>query len=315
MAKKTIAVIGATGAQGGGLVEAILADRSGEFAARAITRKPDGEKGRELAARGAEVVAGDLDDQASLERAFEGAHGVFGVTNFWEHFSPERELVQASAIARATKKAGVAHVVWSTLEDTRKDLPLEDPRLPVLGGQYNVPHFDAKGEADAVFAAEGAPTSYLLAAWYWDNMIGFGMGPKPNEQGELTLSLPLGGIKLPGIAAADIGGCALGVFRRGPKAAGERFGIAGEVLSGGEMAAEFAKRLGRAVGFFDVPFDVYRGLGFPGAEDLGNMFQYQAIRGDAFLASRDPRLSRELHPGLQSFSAWLGDNLARIPLD
>ena len=314
MAKKTIAVIGATGAQGGGLVEAILADRSGEFAVRAITRKPDGEKGRELAARGAEVVAGDLDDQDSLERAFEGAHGVFGVTNFWEHFSPERELVQATAIARASKKAGVAHVVWSTLEDTRKDLPLDDPRMPVLGGRYNVPHFDAKGEADAVFAAEGAPTSFLLAAFYWDNFIGFGMGPKPNDAGELTLSLPLGGARLPGIAAGDIGACALGVFRRGPAAAGERFGIAGDVLSGEEMAAEFARRLDRPVGFSDVPFDVFRGLGFPGAEDLGNMFQYQAIRGEAFLASRDPALARELHPGLLDFPTWLERNLEKIPI-
>jgi uncharacterized protein YbjT (DUF2867 family) len=312
--KKKIAVIGATGAQGGGLVRAILEDPRHQFAVRAVTRKPDSEKARALAAAGAEVVAGDADEEASLERAFAGAHGVFCVTNFWEHFSPERELAQATAMARATRKAGVAHVVWSTLEDTRQAVPLDDPRMPVLREKYNVPHFDAKGEADAVFAAEAAPTSYLLAAFYWDNFIGFGMGPKPDETGLLTLSLPLGGVALPGIGSGDIGGCAFGVFQRGPGAAGQRFGIAGQSLTGSEMALEFGKAIGRPVRFQDVPFDVYRGLGFPGADDLGNMFQFQAILGDAFLASRDAEVARALNPKLQDFAMWLGANVQKIPL-
>src|SRR5215217_5577263 len=122
--QQVIAVIGATGAQGGALVRAILADKSGGFAARAITRHVDSDKGKALAAQGAEVVAADLDDQASLERAFAGAYGVFGLTNFWEHFSPEKELAQAANIARAAKAAGAQHVIWSTLEDTRRWVPL-----------------------------------------------------------------------------------------------------------------------------------------------------------------------------------------------
>src|SRR5689334_7782961 len=111
--KKIIAVMGATGSQGGGLVRAILAHPEHGFTARAITRKPDSDKARALAAKGAEVVAGDADDPPSLERAFAGAHGAFVVTNFWEHLSPERELDQAAAMARATRAADVAHVVWS----------------------------------------------------------------------------------------------------------------------------------------------------------------------------------------------------------
>ena len=154
--KKTIAVIGATEAQGGGVVRAILTDPERRFAVRAITRKTDSDKARALAAAGAEVVAGDADAPASLEHAFAGAHGAFLVTNFWEHFSAERELKQAAAMARATKAAGVAHVVWSTLEDTRLSFPLDDPRLKTLQGKYKVPHFDAKGEADAIFATEAA---------------------------------------------------------------------------------------------------------------------------------------------------------------
>ena len=312
--KKIIAVMGSTGAQGGGLVRSILSDPNGPFAARAITRKPDSDKARALAALGVEVVAGDTDDAPSLERAFAGAHGAFCVTNFWEHFSVEREGIQAAAMARASKKAGVQHVVWSTLEDTRKHVPLDDTRLPTLQGKYKVPHFDGKGESDHFFANEGAPTSYLLAAFYWENFIHFGSGPRVGSDGDLVLALPLGGVKLPGIAAADIGRCAHGIFRRGSAAIGQKFGISGENLSGEEMAARMARALGRKVNFQDVPFDVYRGLGFPGAEDLGNMFQYQAIMGDEFQRVRDPELSRSLNPELLTFDAWLATNAGSIPI-
>jgi len=315
MAKKTIAVIGATGAQGGGLVRAILADPAGEFGVRAITRTPDSEKARALAAAGAEVVAGDVDEPQSLVGAFECAFGAFCITNFWEHTSPERELAQATALARATKLAGVSHVVWSTLEDTRQTIPLEDPRMPVLRGKYNVPHFDAKGEADEVFEREAAPTSYMMAAFYWDNFLYFGMAPRPNEQGDLVLALPLGGAKLPGIAASDIGKCAYGIFKRGPAAAGQRFGIAGDVLSGAEMAAAFGRVLGREVTFYDIPFDVYRAFDFPGADDLGNMFHYQALHGDAFLDARDVELARALNPEIQDFATWLAAHASQLAAD
>src|SRR5262245_51888672 len=230
MSDKIIAILGATGTQGGGLVRAILADPERRFTARAITRKPDSDKGRALAVAGAEVVAGDADDPASLERALAGAHGAFLVTNFWEHLSPERAFKQAAAMARATRTAGVAHAVWSTLEDTRLSFPLDDPRLKTLQGKYKVPHFDAKGEADPIFAAEAAPTSYLMVAFYWENFIYFGQGPRKGPDGNLVLALPLGGGKLPGIATEDIGKCAYGIFKRGPEAAGQRFGVSGEVL-------------------------------------------------------------------------------------
>ena len=312
--KKVIAVMGATGAQGGGLVRSIVADKSGAFAVRAITRKPDSDKAKALSALGVEVVAGDADDAPSIERAFQGAHGAFCVTNFWEHFSAEREGAQAAAMARASKKAGLQHVVWSTLEDTRKRVPLSDTRLPTLQGKYKVPHFDGKGESDHFFADEGAPTSYLLAAFYWDNFIHFGAGPRAGSDGDLVLAMPLGGVKLPGIAAEDIGKCAHGIFRRGQAAIGQRFGISGENLSGDEMAAKMARALGRKVHFQDVPFDVYRGLGFPGAEDMGNMYQYQAILGDEFLRDRGPSLSRSLNPELMTFDAWLAANASRIPI-
>lgn len=312
--KKIIAVVGATGAQGGGLVRAILADKSGDYSVRAITRKPDSEKGKALAAAGATVVAGDADNPATLDAAFAGAHGVFVVTNFWEHFSAERELEQAAAMARATRRAGNAHVVWSTLEDTRQWIPLSDPRVPNLHDKYKVAHFDAKGEADPIFASEAAPTSYLVTSFYWDNFIHFGMGPRRGEDGKLGIAWAAGGAPLPGIAAADIGACAYGVFQRGPGAAGQRFGICGEVLTGEQMAAGMAKHLGEPVTFTDIPFEVYRNLGFPGAEDMSNMFQVQSLFSREFVANRSVELSRTLHPGLQNFDTWLSRNIRQIPI-
>ncbi len=312
--KKIIAIVGATGAQGGGLAHAIAADPNGPFAARAITRHPDSDKAAALKALGVEVVAGDADDPASLDQAFAGAHGAFCVTNFWEHLSVDREGAQASAMARATRKAGLQHVVWSTLEDTRLRIPLSDKRMPVLHGKYFVPHFDSKGQMDHVFANEGAPTSFLYAAFYWDNFIHFGMGPRRGDDGSLMLALPLGGATLPGMWSGDIGRCAYGIFKKGAGVAGQKFGVSGENLTGPDMAAKMGQALGQTVNFADVPFDVYRGLGFPGAEDLGNMFQYQAILGDEFLKARSPMVARELNPDLLTFDAWLAANTDKIKI-
>jgi uncharacterized protein YbjT (DUF2867 family) len=313
--KKILAVVGATGAQGGGLVEAILADAGGGFAARALTRNPDSEKARSLAARGVEVVAAEIGDVESLKAAFRGAHGAFCVTNYWEHFSPEKELAQARAMAAAAQAAGLRHVVWSTLEDTRLRVPLEDARLPTLMEKYKVPHFDAKGEANAFFTAAGVPTTFFHTSFYWDNLIHFGMQPKRGADGKLAFVLPMGDKKLPGIAAGDIGPCAYGVFRRGTEFLGRSLGVAGEHPTGAQMAATLSKVLAREIVYSYVPPDVYRGLGFPGADDLGNMFQYKRDFEEAYCGLRDLRLSRELNPALQTFEQWATANKARIPLE
>ncbi len=314
MAKKIIAVVGATGAQGGGLVRAILADKQGEFAVRAITRDPKSEKALALAAAGAEVVAADVDEAASLAKAFRGAHGAFCVTFFWDHFSPEKEMAQAAAMARAAKEAGVRHAIWSTLEDTRRLVQVSDPRMPTLQGKYKVPHFDGKGEADRFFRESGVPTTFLLTSFYWDNLIHFGMGPKKGDDGTYAFVLPMADKKLPGIAAEDIGACAYGIFRRGTELVGKTVGIAGEMLTGEQMAAQLSTALGIPVAYQYVPPEVYRTFGFPGADDLGNMFQYKRDFEREFCAARDVTLSQALHPRLQSFSQWLAGNKSRIPV-
>ncbi len=312
--KKVIAVVGATGAQGGGLVRAILSDPNGGFAARAVTRDVNSEKAKELAKLGAEVVAADVDDETSLVRAFQGAYGAFCVTFYWAHFSPEKELAEATAMARAAKQAGLQHVIWSTLEDTRQWVPLSDNRMPTLMGKYKVPHFDAKGEADHVFTGLGLPVTILLTSFYWDNFIYFGMGPKKGPDGKLAITFPMDDKKLPGIAAEDIGKCAYGIFKRGKEFIGKKVGIAGEHLTGAEMATALSKALGQEVGYNAVPPEVYRGFGFPGAEDLGNMFQFKRDFQEAFCGPRQPAFARSLNPELQNFETWLGRNKDRIPL-
>jgi uncharacterized protein YbjT (DUF2867 family) len=313
--KKIIAVMGATGAQGGGLVRAILSDPSGGFAARAITRDDNSEKAKALAKQGAEVVAASADDVESLKRAFAGAYGAFCVTFFWDHLSPEREFAQATAMAQAAKAAGVQHVVWSTLEDTRKWVPLSDNRMPTLMGKYKVPHFDAKGEADGVFTKLGVPTTFLLTSFYWDNFIFFGAGPKKGPDGKLVLNMPMGDKKLPGIAAEDIGKCALGIIKKGREYIGKRVAISGEQLTGAQMAASLSKALGQEIRYNAVPFDVYRKLGFPGADEMGNMFQFKHDFQEAFCGPRDPKIARSLNPALQTLDQWLAQNKSRIPLD
>lgn len=313
--RKIIAVIGATGAQGGGLVRAICADTEGGFAARAITRNPNSAKAKALAELRAEVVEADLDDAASLDAAFAGAHAAFCVTNFWEHGSPEKEIAQATAMANAAKTAGVQHAIWSTLEDTRRWVPLDDDRMPTLMGKYKVPHFDAKGESDAAFAEAGVPTTYLLTSFYWDNLIHFGMGPRPGEDGTLRLVLPMGTKRLPGIAAADIGQCAYGILQEGHVWISKRVGVAGEHLTGAEMASSLGDVLGRPVVYQAVTPEAYRGFGFPGAEDLSNMFQFKQEFNDDFCAARDVATSRQLNRSLQDFRTWLSAHVADIPTE
>ncbi len=313
-ARPVIVVTGATGAQGGGLVRAILSDARKVFAVRAVTRDPRSEQAAALERAGAELVAADFDDAASLVHAFRGAQGAYCVTNFWEHFSPEKETVHANNLATAAQGAGVEHVIWSTLEDTRLKVPLSDTRMPTLMGSYKVPHFDAKGAANRAFIDRGVPTTFLLTSFYWENLIYLGAGPQKDAHGTLAMTLPLDDAKLPGIARDDIGRCAFGIFKGGAQWIGKTVGIAGEHLTGPEMAAALTAALGKTVRYNAISPDDYRSLDFPGAEDLGNMYQYQRDFNAEFCAARDPQQARSLNPSLQTFTAWLAANKQHIPL-
>ncbi len=310
--RKTIAVVGATGAQGGGLVRAICADRNGPYSARAITRDATSEKAKALAKLGAEVVTASVDDVESLKKAFDGAYGVYCVTNFWEHFSGEKEKAQAQNLAAAAKAAGVKHVIWSTLEDTRALMSADDKRMPYLQEKYRVPHFDAKAEADAYFA--GLPVTFLVTSFYWDNLYAFGLGPKKGEDGTYGWVFPMGDKRLAGIAAEDIGKAAYGIFKAGSKYIGKTVGIASEFLTIDEMSDTLSKGLGVTVKYSAVEADAYRGFGFPGADELGNMFQVYRDFEKEVVGARSADVTRELNPSTLSFDQWLDKYKGKIAL-
>jgi uncharacterized protein YbjT (DUF2867 family) len=224
-------------------------------------------------------------------------------------------MAQVQNMAEAAKSAGVKHVIWSTLEDTRQWVPLTDNRMPTLKGKYKVPHFDGKGESNKLFTNLGVPTTFMLASFYWDNLIFFGMGPKKGPDGKLAITFPMGDKKLPGIAAEDIGKCAYGIFKKGDEFIGKTVGIAGEHLTGVQMADELTQAMGRKVRYNDVPPDVYRALDFPGADDLGNMFQFKRDFQEYYCGVRNVNFSRTLNPELQTFNEWLAKNKDRIPIE
>jgi len=313
--KKTIVVFGSTGAQGGGLARAILSDPKSQFQVRAVTRNADSEKAKQLEALGAEVAEADIDDKKSIVNVLKGAYGAFFVTFFWNHFSPEKEYLQAKSMAEAAKETNMTHVIWSTLEDTRNWVPVEDDRLPTLQGKYKVPHFDAKGEANQSFLDSGVNTTFLIASFYWENLIYFGMGPQKGPDGKFAITFPMGDKKLAGVAAEDIGKCAYGIFKKGLELSGKTVGIAGDHLSCSEMAVSLSKALDIDVKYNQVSPEQYRSFGFPGADDLGNMFQFYRDFEEDSLNVRDLSFSRSLNPELKSFDDWLKVNGKNIPMD
>jgi len=320
--KKIIAVVGATGSQGGGLVRAILADPEGPFTVRALTRSADSAAAKEFAARGAEVVEADLDDEASLRKAFDGAYGAFVVTNFWVQRTPEEEkartraemeLAQAAAAARAAKDAGLEHVVWSTLEDTRPHFERLGSELPTLLETYKVPHFDAKGEANEFFTELGVPTTFLQTTFYYESFL-LGQGPHRDENGQLVLTNPMADQKMSLIAAEDIGRTAFGIFRRGDDFIGKTVSIAGTHATGDELAAKFTDVLGEKVVYRPQTHHEVRAAGFPGADEIANMYQFYSDASEYFVGVRDLDLVRELNPQLRSLDSWLREHKSEIPL-
>jgi len=299
---KVIAVLGATGTQGGAVARALLS--GGDFAVRAVARDASSPKARALAALGADVVEADLTDEAGLRRAFAGAHGAFLVTPYWEHRSPARELAEVENLIGAAQAAGLRHVLWSTLEDTREVIAPGDHRMPVIGDGYRVPHFDVKGGvADALFAKSGLPTTYLLMSFYWDNLLGLAK-PQRDPDGTLALHLPLGDTAVAGVASEDIGRVARRVLRHPAETIGATVPVVGEYLTGEQMAAALGAVLGEPVAYRPATHDQFRAFGFPGADELGNMFQYYAEFPESYLGRRDLATARAVNPdplGLTDF--------------
>jgi uncharacterized protein YbjT (DUF2867 family) len=305
-----VTVLGATGTQGGAVARALLAD--GAFTVRAVTRDAASPKAQILAGLGAHVMEASLTDEGGLRRAFDGAYGAFLVTPYWEHRSPARELAEVENLISAAQASGLRHVIWSTLEDTREAIAAADDRMPFIGDGYRVPHFDVKGgAADALFAKSGLPTTYLLLSFFWDNLLTLAR-PQRDPDGTLALHLPLGDTAVAGMASDDIGQAVLRVLRRPSETIGATVPVAGEHLTGEQMAAALSTVLGEPVAYRPPSHDQFRGLGFPGADELGNMFQYYAEFSGAYRGLREREATRAFNPDPLSLTDFLAAHRAEL---
>jgi uncharacterized protein YbjT (DUF2867 family) len=254
--KKLIAVIGATGQQGGGVVRALQA--SGQFKVRALTRNP-GEH-RELAE---EVVEANLDRSETLKAAFEGAYGVFLVTNFWEKGTDE--FKQATAAIRAAKDAGVKHFIWSTLPNVEA----------ISGGKLHVPHFTGKAKIDRIVKEAGfAHHTFVIAPFFYQNLVGV-LAPQKQEDGSLGWALPIDptvrGIHMGDIT--ELGNIVAGAFAHPDEAGnGEYLPLVGDFMSFNEIV-DTLNRQGHKFSFKQVPKEFFATL-FPGAAEIAATFSY-----------------------------------------
>lgn len=292
---RIILVTGATGAQGGSVARHLLA--RGRFGVRALTRNPASEAARALTAAGAEVVQGDLADRASLRAALKGCYGAFGVTNFWEHQEREREL--GKNLVNALAGSEVEHAVLSTLPYAKK----------LTSGALPVPHFDIKGEMEEYARSLGLPATYVHVAFYYENFLTV-YPPRPGEDGRYHFGFPQGETSLAAVSVEDIGGVVAVIFERPGEYLGKRVGIVGDDRPTAAYALAMTRASGKPVVYDFIPRETFAAFGFPGAEDLANMFEFQRTR----VPSRrdDLEESLNLYPGLRSFEAWLGGNRERL---
>jgi uncharacterized protein YbjT (DUF2867 family) len=293
--KKLIAVIGATGQQGGGVLRALQA--SGQFRVRALTRNPD--KHRELAE---EVVEADLGKPETLKAAFEGAHGVFLVTNFLE--AGTDELRQATAAIRAAKDAGVKHLIWSTLPNVEA----------ISGGKFDVPHFTGKAKVDRIVKDGGFENyTFVIAPFYYQNLAG-ALGPHKQADGSMGWALPLDPT-LQVIHMGDInelGNIVAGAFAHPDEAGnGQYLPLVGDFMSFNEIV-ETLNRQGHHISYNRVPKEVFAGY-FPGAGEIAEMFSYWEAH--TYLGSdlSDEIVLANKVAGREPtrFSIWAGENFPK----
>ena len=281
--KKIIAVVGATGAQGGGLVRAIMADPNGGFTARALTRDPESEGAKALAALGAEVVAVDIDDEASIRKAFEGAYGAFCVTFFWAHSRPSSSRSRPPPWRERPRRAGSSTSIWSTLEDTRDARAAGRRPHADAAREMEGPALRSKGSTNHVFTDAGVPTTFLKRRSTGRTSSTSAWARSAARTASCASRSRSASAKMPGMAAEDIGKAAYGIFKGGDAFIGktvEHRRRAPERRRDGRRRSR--RRWARTSSTTTVSPDVYRGFGFPGADDLGNMFQYKRDFEDSY---------------------------------
>ena len=293
--KKTILVFGATGAQGGSVARNLLA--RGRYAVRAFTRNGGSPAAQALRELGAEIVEGNLDDRASIRAALEGVYGVFGVTNFWEHF--EKEAEQGRNIIRAVAGSDVQHLVYSSLP----------PIAKATGGLLRSPHFDIKAEHEELIRSLGIPATFVHVPFYYENFLYF-FPPRPAGDGTYQFGFPQGERPLAAISVQDVGRIVAPLFEQPEAYLGQTLKLAGDELPAAEYAAAMSRATGADIRYAHVPREVFAALGFPGAADLADMFEYYRLHIPSRV--KDIETCRAIAPELQSFESWVAANAANL---
>ena len=290
----TILVTGATGGQGGSVARHLL---TAGFQVRALTRNPDSDKAKALAEAGAQVVAGDLGDRASLDRALHDCDGAFGVTNFWEHFAAEEG--HGINLIEAVADAGVDFFVFSALPNAYE----------LSGHELPVPHFDIKAKLEQRARESEVPTAFVHVAFYYENFLAF-FPPQRQDDGSYAFGFPQGDTPLAGVAVEDLGGVVVPMFENAESYAGKVVGVVGDDLPPAEYAETMSAVLDQRVGYNHIPREVFAEFEFPGADDLANMFDFYS----RFVLNSQVKLeqSRSMFPGIRTFRTWLEGNRERF---
>lgn len=291
MNRKKILVFGATGAQGGSVARNLLA--RGVFDVRALTRKPGSAAAQELRELGAEIVQGDLDDLASIRAALEGCYGSFGVTNFWEHFA--KEETQGRNLVNAVADAKIEHFVLSSLP----------PIAKATGGALRSPHFDLKAEHEELARSLGIPSTFVHVPFYYENFLYF-FPPRPAGDGTYQFGFPQGDTPLAAMSVQDVGRIVAPIFEQPEVYVGQVLKLAGDELPAAAYAEAMSVRTGAKINYAYVPRETFAALGFPGAEDLADMFEFYRLHIPSRL--RDIETCRAIAPELQSFEEWVARN-------
>ena len=283
-----ILVVGATGAQGGSVARQLL--RAGSYTVRCLTRRPRSTAAEEIASLGGELVEGDLNDPLSLRAALRGCDGAFGVTNYWEHY--EREFDQGRNFVDALMACGIQHAVISTLPHAKQ----------LTGGRLSVPHLDTKGRIEEYARGVNLPATYVHVAFYYENFLAH-FPPRQQRDGTYVFGFPQGNTSLAAVAAEDIGGVVAAIFAESFWYRDKVIGIVGDDMRCDDYADVMHRVLRRQFAYHYVAHDEFAALGFPGARDLADMFEFNR----QYVPNRriDLAKSRELYPEIRTFERWL----------
>ncbi|XP_078673669.1 nmrA-like family domain-containing protein 1 isoform X1 [Branchiostoma floridae x Branchiostoma belcheri] len=287
---KVIAVFGATGAQGGGVANALLEDT--DFEVRVVTRNASSDKARALQERGADVVQANYDDPGTLGPAMQGAYGAFVVINYWEHRDFHRAVMQGKAVADAAKSADVQHVVFSTLEHVQK-----------IAG-FPCQHFDSKALVDEYMTLLNLPVTFVKYPFFYENYLKARKILKL-EDGTYEIGYPMEGASLDGGSVADLGFAIRAIFKNRGQWLRRSVGFSADKLTIQQHAEILSKHLAPKVfKATEMTAEQFCKLGFPGAEDLGNGFKFCRIHASA----RSGELTRQLYPAVRNFDTWVADH-------